>query len=177
MWIAMAAASASATSLFLPSSFKLNAPTKNFDTLRFPLLNRRSNGFRIAASVSVSNPNVRTGPDDLVASILSKVKSFYCEWFIQLSLICSDESNLWIEFYCNKKSFLLNYVYCEIWNKSLFSCSYWRKKKLISQISKPVFTFESSYLLHRVIPGIETVFFYNLRESNNLFFNLRRSFS
>ncbi|WVY90092.1 hypothetical protein V8G54_035606 [Vigna mungo] len=73
----MAAASASATSLFLPSSFKLNAPTKNSDTLRFPLLNRRSNSFRIAASVSVSNPNVRTGPDDLVASILSKSGMWY----------------------------------------------------------------------------------------------------
>ncbi|QCD99604.1 probable plastid-lipid-associated protein 8, chloroplastic [Vigna unguiculata] len=69
----MAAASASATSLFLSSSFKLNAPTNNSVTLRFPLLNRRFNGCRIAASVSVSNPNLRTGPGDLVASILSKV--------------------------------------------------------------------------------------------------------
>ncbi|CAJ1972177.1 unnamed protein product [Sphenostylis stenocarpa] len=69
----MAAASTSATSLFLPSSFKRSAPTPNSVKLRFPHLNRRFNGFRIAASFSVSNPNVRTGPDDLVAAILSKV--------------------------------------------------------------------------------------------------------
>ncbi|TKY58218.1 plastid-lipid-associated protein 8 [Spatholobus suberectus] len=69
----MAAASASAASLFLPSSFKLNPPTPKSVTLRFPHLNRRYNSFGVAASVSVSNPHVRTGPDDLVASILSKV--------------------------------------------------------------------------------------------------------
>ncbi|KAH1203227.1 putative plastid-lipid-associated protein 8, chloroplastic [Glycine max] len=74
---AMAAtASASAASLSLRSSpFKLNPPKLNSVTLRFPHLNRRYNSaFRVvAASVSVSNPNVQTGPDDLVASILSKV--------------------------------------------------------------------------------------------------------
>ncbi|RDX67748.1 putative plastid-lipid-associated protein 8, chloroplastic, partial [Mucuna pruriens] len=69
----MAASSASAASLLLPSSFKLNPPTPKFVTLRFPHLNRRYNAFTVAASVSVSNPHVRTGPEDLVASILSKV--------------------------------------------------------------------------------------------------------
>lgn len=77
---AMAAtASASAASLSLRSSpFKLNPPKLNSVTLRFPHLNRRYNSaFRVvAASVSVSNPNVQTGPDDLVASILSKVNHF-----------------------------------------------------------------------------------------------------
>ncbi|KAK7384823.1 hypothetical protein VNO78_30526 [Psophocarpus tetragonolobus] len=69
----MAMATASASSLFFPSSFKPNPPSPNSVTLRFPHLNRRHNGVRVAASVSVSNPSLRTGPDDLVASILSKV--------------------------------------------------------------------------------------------------------
>lgn len=37
---------------------------------------RQLKTFTVLASVSVSNPEVRTGPDDLVASILSKVKSY-----------------------------------------------------------------------------------------------------
>ncbi|KAK7293559.1 hypothetical protein RJT34_16427 [Clitoria ternatea] len=70
----MAAASASA-SLLLPSSFALRShklPTPKSITLRS---HRRYNslGISASASVSVSNPNLRTGPDGLVASILSKV--------------------------------------------------------------------------------------------------------
>ncbi|KAK4277093.1 hypothetical protein QN277_015144 [Acacia crassicarpa] len=34
---------------------------------------RRSKSLQVSASISVSNPQVRTGPDDLVSSILSKV--------------------------------------------------------------------------------------------------------
>lgn len=69
----MAVASPSAASLFLPSSVKLNAPKPNSVRLPFPHLKRRYNAFRVAASLSLSNPYVRTGPDDLVSSILSKV--------------------------------------------------------------------------------------------------------
>ncbi|KAJ1399267.1 Plastid lipid-associated protein/fibrillin conserved domain [Sesbania bispinosa] len=68
----MAATSASASLLLppSPSSFSHNPPTPKFINLRFP---RRHNTFTVSASVSVSNPTVRTGPDDLVASLLSKV--------------------------------------------------------------------------------------------------------
>jgi hypothetical protein len=41
-----------------------------------PYHNRQRKALRISASVSVSNPEVRTGPGDLVASILSKVCPF-----------------------------------------------------------------------------------------------------
>ena len=39
-----------------------------------PLHRRRHKNGRVFASISVSSPEVRTGPDDLVASILSKVR-------------------------------------------------------------------------------------------------------
>lgn len=78
----MAAASAS---LLPAGSFGLrchqnnnnnNPPTtttpKSIINFRFP---NRHNSFRVSAasSVSISNPHVRTAPDDLVASLLSKV--------------------------------------------------------------------------------------------------------
>ena len=39
-----------------------------------PLHRRRHKNGRVFASISVTSPEVRTGPDDLVASILSKVR-------------------------------------------------------------------------------------------------------
>ncbi|XP_061364317.1 probable plastid-lipid-associated protein 8, chloroplastic [Gastrolobium bilobum] len=71
----MATTSASA-SLLQPRSFGVrshNPPRPKSFTLPFPQRNRCHVSFRVSASVSVSNPDVRTGPDDLVASILSKV--------------------------------------------------------------------------------------------------------
>ncbi|KAL4372035.1 hypothetical protein HN51_017091 [Arachis hypogaea] len=76
----MATASAS-PSLFLRSSSSCGGRT-NIITLRsshsrFPHLNRRhvkkSLTLTVSASVSVSNPELRAAPDDLVSSILSKV--------------------------------------------------------------------------------------------------------
>ncbi|KAF7830198.1 putative plastid-lipid-associated protein 8, chloroplastic [Senna tora] len=78
---------ASSSLSLLPSSFggvdtpKPKVSSINFSHSPFPLppssscshQNRRLKTLRVSASVSVSNPQVRTGPDDLVASILSKV--------------------------------------------------------------------------------------------------------
>lgn len=75
---------ASASSLaILPSGFR-GSRTKIFDLRSKPTNNlvfsvssssnsRQKKSFRVLASVSVSDPPVRSSPDDLVASILSKV--------------------------------------------------------------------------------------------------------
>lgn len=51
-----------------------------------PYHHRQRKALRISASVSFSNPEVRTGPGDLVASILSKVCPFLSSlislWFL-----------------------------------------------------------------------------------------------
>lgn len=71
----MAAAYTSAFRL-VPSSFEFrshnnnNFPTSKSFNIRFP---RRKNSLCVSASVSISNTDVRTGPNDLVASLLSKV--------------------------------------------------------------------------------------------------------
>lgn len=72
----MAAAYASAFRL-VQSSFEFrshnnnnNFPTSKSFNIRFP---RRKNSLCVSASVSISNTDVRTGPNDLVASLLSKV--------------------------------------------------------------------------------------------------------
>ncbi|XP_057422515.1 probable plastid-lipid-associated protein 8, chloroplastic isoform X2 [Lotus japonicus] len=69
----MAAAAPSSASLLLPRSLTA-ATTRHSVNLRFPHRRRPHNSsFSVSASVSVSNPAVRTGSDDLVSSLLSKV--------------------------------------------------------------------------------------------------------
>ncbi|XP_073224047.1 probable plastid-lipid-associated protein 8, chloroplastic isoform X2 [Cicer arietinum] len=70
----MAATSASAFRL-VPSSFGFryhsnNPPTPKSFNLRFP---PRHTSLFVSASVSISNTDIRTQPNDLVASLLSKV--------------------------------------------------------------------------------------------------------
>ncbi|KAL5558280.1 hypothetical protein UlMin_034491 [Ulmus minor] len=85
----MAAGAASASSLaILPSAFRGLPESSRSKILKFrskstnltlPVSSQslhfrhRKSSFRVLASVSVSDPELRTGPDDLVASILSKV--------------------------------------------------------------------------------------------------------
>lgn len=57
-------------------------------TVSVPCEKRRSNSLRSVKAVSISNPELRTGPDGLVQSILSKVgslsekKSSYLAFFL-----------------------------------------------------------------------------------------------
>ncbi|GLT54099.1 hypothetical protein SLA2020_303380 [Shorea laevis] len=53
-----------------------SVPSNSPLIVSLPYHHRRRKILRISASVSVSNPEVRTGPADLVASILSKVCPF-----------------------------------------------------------------------------------------------------
>ena len=83
----MAAAYASAFRL-VQSSFEFRNHNNNFPTsksfnIRFP---RRKNSLCVSASVSISNTDVRTGPNDLVASLLSKV--LYYVYFFSYLLFC-----------------------------------------------------------------------------------------
>ncbi|KAG2691669.1 hypothetical protein I3843_08G018800 [Carya illinoinensis] len=73
------------SSTLIPSSFggakhskpkllkSCSLPSNPPPLVSFPYRHRHRKALRISASVSVSNPEVRTGSDDLVASILSKV--------------------------------------------------------------------------------------------------------
>ncbi|XP_042993160.1 probable plastid-lipid-associated protein 8, chloroplastic [Carya illinoinensis] len=72
------------SSTLIPSSFggakhskpkllkSCSLPSNPPPLVSFPYRHRHRKALRISASVSVSNPEVRTGSDDLVASILSK---------------------------------------------------------------------------------------------------------
>ncbi|KAJ0090678.1 hypothetical protein Patl1_12723 [Pistacia atlantica] len=55
------------------SKASVSKPSNLLLTVSVPCEKRQSKSLRIVTAVSISNPEVRTGPDDLVQSILSKV--------------------------------------------------------------------------------------------------------
>jgi len=111
----MAAAYASAFRL-VQSSFEFRNHNNNFPTsksfnIRFP---RRKNSLCVSASVSISNTDVRTGPNDLVASLLSKV--LYYVFFFFLFIILFTSLNIQIMFIWFCKNFIHTDDYSSLFN-------------------------------------------------------------